>query len=79
MLPPGYRSFLVRLWREAGADGAEQWCGEVEQIQSGHMCRFASLDALLALLRPTADTAETQAVAPEPPLSIEVGERTQHE
>jgi hypothetical protein len=50
--PPGYRSFLVRLWREEGATGHEQWCGEVEQIQSGRRRRFTSFDDLMTLLRP---------------------------
>ncbi|NTU78599.1 MAG: hypothetical protein HGA45_04210 [Chloroflexales bacterium] len=54
MEPTDYRSFLVRLWREVGADGLEQWCGEVEHIQSGRTGRFTSFEALMTLLRPSA-------------------------
>jgi hypothetical protein len=49
MEPPGYRSYLVRLWREPAVGGGEQWCGEAEHIQSGRTWRFASLEALAAL------------------------------
>lgn len=49
---PAYRSFLVRLWREVGADGNEHWCGEVEQIQSGRVRRFTAFESLTTLLRP---------------------------
>jgi hypothetical protein len=60
--PREYRSFLVRLWREVGADGSDHWCGEVEQIQSGQLRPFTSFDELLILLRP-ADSPNQQARA----------------
>lgn len=50
--PPGYRSFLVRLWLEADVEGHDRWCGEVEQIQSGYRRPFTSFNDLVALLRP---------------------------
>jgi hypothetical protein len=50
--PRSYRSFLVRLWLEADVDGHDHWCGEVEQIQSGHRRRFTSFEDLITLLRP---------------------------
>jgi hypothetical protein len=61
---PGYCSFLVRLWREAGADGRDRWCGEVEQIQSGQRWPFASMDALIALLYPPTGTENQASAAP---------------
>jgi hypothetical protein len=59
MEPVGYHSFLVRFWRETSADGGDQWCGEVEHIQSGRVQRFTAVDALLAFLRPIAVPNET--------------------
>lgn len=50
--PRSYRSFLVRLWLEVAADGHDQWCGEIEQIQSGRRRGFTSFDDLMTLLRP---------------------------
>lgn len=64
---PGYRSFLVRLWCEVSADGDEQWCSEVEHIQSGSTERFASIDALLAFLRAAATRDEHAPGAPATP------------
>ena len=69
MEPVGYHSFLVRLWRETSADGIEQWCGEVEHIQSGTTQRFTSIDALLAFLRPpTEAVAARSSASPVTPL-----------
>ncbi|NJM07233.1 hypothetical protein HC891_15140 [Candidatus Gracilibacteria bacterium] len=48
----GYRSFLVRLWREQGADGSAHWCGEAEHIQSGLHYYFTTLEAMLDCLAP---------------------------
>ena len=45
-----YRSFLVRLWREPGAEG-DAWRGEVEHIQSGGVVAVVSLEAALRLIR----------------------------
>jgi hypothetical protein len=57
-----YRSFLVRLWLEAGVAGAEsaQWRGEVEHIQSGQARQFESLNALLDFFGTLAVAAEFQ-------------------
>ena len=49
-----YASFLIRLWREAGADTAvllTDWCSEVEHIQTGQRWAFSTLDELLEFLR----------------------------
>lgn len=66
MEPPGYRSFLVRLWRESGVGGAERLCGEVEHIQSGHAWRFSSFDSMIALLRATGATTAPDPAPPRP-------------
>jgi len=52
-----YASYLVRLWRQpvAESDGAVEWQGEVEHIQSGQQWRFECLPDLLTLLRVQAD------------------------
>ena len=49
-----YASFLIRLWREAGADTMAllaDWCSEVEHIQTGQRWTFSTLDELLEFLR----------------------------
>ena len=49
-----YASFLIRLWREAGADTTAlliDWCSEVEHIQTGQRWTFSTLDELLEFLR----------------------------
>lgn len=56
-----YASYLVRLWREAGADqpkAAVEWHGEVEHIQSGRHWSFDTLDDTLEFLRRGAEDAE---------------------
>ena len=56
-----YASFLVRLWREAGADATApvaDWQGEIEHIQSGHRWTFGTLDETLDFLRRQADAPE---------------------
>ncbi|GAB4436456.1 MAG: hypothetical protein OHK0015_28310 [Chloroflexi bacterium OHK40] len=69
--PRSYRSFLVRLWLEPDVDGHDRWCGEVEQIQSGHRCGFPWFDDLMTLLRPGtgADSWPAPDPAHEPPVS----------
>jgi hypothetical protein len=49
-----YASFLIRLWREAGADTRvllTDWCSEVEHIQTGQRWTFGTLDELFEFLR----------------------------
>ena len=49
-----YASFLIRLWREAGADTTvllTDWCSEVEHIQTGQRWTFGTLDELFEFLR----------------------------
>jgi len=44
-------SFLIRLWREAGADPSfADWHCEIEHIQTGQRWRFDTLDELLDFL-----------------------------
>lgn len=47
-LPPSYRSFLVRFWRDP-PDGP--WCGEVESIQSGELVCVGSFEELIRMMR----------------------------
>jgi hypothetical protein len=59
-LPPSYRSFLVRLWRDPpGAGGA--WRGEVESIQSGELVCAGSLDEVIGSIRRAAGIASPPA------------------
>jgi hypothetical protein len=52
---PGYRAFLIRLWRE----DENSWRGTVEDPHSGQQKAFAEVDLLLAYIR--------NQVQPEPP------------
>jgi hypothetical protein len=55
-----YESFLVRIWRKPATNTHErQWCGEIEQIQSGARWGFCSLTDLLAFLQKVAGAQET--------------------
>ena len=57
-----YASFLIRLWREEGADLVERpvdWQSEVEHIQTGERWSFGTLDELLAFLRDEAGDGGT--------------------
>jgi hypothetical protein len=47
---PSYRSFLLRLWHEAGAT-EPTWRGEIEDIQSGAIVAISSLDEAFTLIR----------------------------
>jgi hypothetical protein len=51
MQPEGYMSFLVRLWRDSPGDEQPwDWCGELEQIQTGIRWSFSTYSELLACL-----------------------------
>lgn len=57
--PAEYTSFLIRLWREAGASApATDWHGEVEHIQTNQRWTFDSLDEVLNFLRRQAEGPE---------------------
>lgn len=58
-----YASYLVRLWRHPGAesDGAGEWEGEVEHIQSGQQWRFERLPELPTWLRVQTDDPDKDA------------------
>ncbi|MBL7183254.1 MAG: hypothetical protein ISS50_02265 [Anaerolineae bacterium] len=54
---PDYLSYLLRLWRVRGDEGAHQsaekpiWRASLESPFTGERMGFASLDALFAFLR----------------------------
>jgi|688.fasta_scaffold195722_2 hypothetical protein len=53
----GYHSFLLRLWQE---EADTPWRASLQNVQTGAVVRFASLDALIAFLQEQAiDTAST--------------------
>jgi hypothetical protein len=55
-----YESFVVRIWRKPAANtGEPQWCGEIEQIQSGVRWGFSTLTDLLAFLQQAAGDRHT--------------------
>lgn len=55
MEPEVYESFVVRVWRKQVTNTPErQWCGEIEQIQSGLRWAFCTLPDLLAFLQQAA-------------------------
>lgn len=61
MVPTGYISFLVRLWRQPRRQPQElaaAWQGEVEHIQTGRCSTFDTLDELLDFLRRQVASAE---------------------
>lgn len=45
----GYRSYLLRLWREDG--GQQFWRASLQSTETGERRGFASLDALFGFLR----------------------------
>jgi hypothetical protein len=47
--PSDYRSFLLRLWREGGAD--QPWRASLEMPVTGERRGFASVDALFDFVR----------------------------
>jgi hypothetical protein len=47
---PGYRSYLLRLWREMGT-GSTWWRASLQDPRSGERVGFAHLDELFAFLR----------------------------
>jgi hypothetical protein len=58
-----YVSFLVRLWREASTEATatlNDWCSEVEHIQSGQRWTFNTLEELLAFLRQEVEESESE-------------------
>lgn len=60
-MPVEYASFLIRLWRYAGADSTASltnWCSEVEHIQSGQSWTFRTLDELLDFVRQKVEQPE---------------------
>jgi hypothetical protein len=60
-MPVEYASFLIRLWRYAGADSTASltnWCSEVEHIQSGQSWTFRTLDELLDFVRQRVEKPE---------------------
>ncbi|MCW5881478.1 MAG: hypothetical protein KIS91_11145 [Anaerolineae bacterium] len=65
---PSYRSFLVRLWREAGAED-DVWRGEVEHIQGGAVVAVASLEAVFDLIRRAVAKDEEREPGPGPPMA----------
>ena len=65
-----YESFLVRIWRKPATTPQErQWCGEIEQIQSGMRWGFCTLSDLLAFLQEAAGGQETMTPLNGAPLS----------
>jgi hypothetical protein len=44
----GYHSFLLRLWQE---EADTPWRASLQNVQTGAVMRFASLDALVAFLQ----------------------------
>lgn len=69
-----YESFLVRIWRKSAANAQEcQWCGEIEQIQSGLRRDFCTWTDLLAFLQEAADAQET--ITPPNAAPMSTGDR----
>ena len=63
MQADGYMSFLVRLWRDQPGDQPPcNWCGELEQIQTGMRWSFNSYNELLACMHQL--TSAPQMIAP---------------
>jgi hypothetical protein len=52
-------TFVLRLWREAGAPAGE-WRGEVLHLQAERTARFADAPALFAFVRAQMATAEDE-------------------
>jgi hypothetical protein len=50
---PTAASFGIRLWPEAGADGAVEWRGRVRHLASQETIYFRDFETLVAFLRAT--------------------------
>ncbi|MFN8485913.1 MAG: hypothetical protein U0768_22960 [Anaerolineae bacterium] len=61
--PPGYHSFLVRLWRES-AEGP--WRASAHCVQTGETLRFASVEALFAYLVDRVGVPSDTSTSPQP-------------
>jgi hypothetical protein len=60
MQPEGYMSFLVRLWRDPlGDEQLWDWCGELEQIQTGIRWSFSTYSELLACFHQLTAASQT--------------------
>ncbi len=59
-----YHSYLIRLWRDMSADGAD-WRASLQDPHTGERRGFASLESLFAYLR-AQTTEEGTAQAPDP-------------
>lgn len=57
----GYHSFLLRLWQEQ-ADAP--WRASLQNVQTGAVVRFASLNALMAFLQEQAVRSLPSTAAP---------------
>jgi len=60
----GYHSFLLRLWQE---EPDTPWRASLQNVQTGTVVRFASLNALVAFL-------QEQAIGTPPLLSVSADE-----
>jgi hypothetical protein len=61
---PGYRSYLLRLWRVGSAD-APSWRVSLEDVRTHERRNFASLEQLVAFLKEQTDRNTEQADRPD--------------
>jgi hypothetical protein len=74
-LPPSYRSFLVRLWRDS-PDGP--WRGKVESIQSGETTHLESIEQVMRILRQAAGIVPPPAEANDESKHADLATRGRH-
>jgi hypothetical protein len=48
--PPGYFSYMLRLW-QTGREGEATWRASLEDPHTGERCGFASLEELFSFLK----------------------------
>jgi hypothetical protein len=64
---PGYRAFLLRLWRESGREPGQTttWRCSIEDPHTGRQRAFGGLESLVSFLRAEIDQSETSATLDE--------------
>lgn len=59
---PRYSAFLIRMWQQTPNS---RWCASAQEVVSGEIMRFGSIDALLVFLGAQAESCADENVREE--------------